>query len=112
MPARDARQLDNLRQWRNRPEKDLSLASPLAEVARDIKRRARSFGSLGAAWQQLTPPDLVERTSLVSLARGILTVRCDDAACKFELDRWLRSGGEVAVIKRAATTLNRVKLVL
>ncbi len=106
------RLLKRLREWRVAPERDLTLGAPLGEFANEIKRRRRSMGSLGAMWQQLAPPELVERTSLISLSRGVLTVRCDDSACKFEIDRWLRAGGEIELIKHAATRLNRVRLTL
>lgn len=107
-----ARQLDRLRSWRVPVARDLTLAGPLGDQARELKRQARTFGSLGAAWQELAPQGPGERASLVSLSRGVLTVRCEDAATRFELDRWLRAGGEIALIKRAAAKLTRVRLVL
>ncbi len=112
MSARAIRQIERLRGWRTSEARDLTLRDPLASAAKEFKRRARTFGSLGAAWVELAPAGVGERAALESLARGVLTVRCEDAATKFELDRWLRGGGEVALVRRAAAKVNRVKLVL
>jgi hypothetical protein len=112
MGARDVQRIERLRAWRASPVPDVSLRDPLASAAREFKRQARTFGSLGSAWTALAPEGVGDRAALVSLARGVLTVRCEDAATRFELDRWLRGGGETALISRASAKVNRVKLVL
>ena len=46
------------------------------------------------------------------VARGVLQVRCQDASTRYELDRWLRAGGEHALVRAAGARVIKVKLVL
>ncbi len=108
LPSAD---LEQLRTWRNLPERNLSLDTVFSSARKDLKKRARALGGIGAAWAALIPAQLLERATLVSLQRGILTVRCDDSATRFELDRFLRCGGELALIRKAPAGLTRVRLV-
>ena len=57
------------------------------------------------------PESIRERCTPLGVRAGVLSVRCDDASTGFELDRWLRSGGEIELIKAAPTMLTRVKRV-
>lgn len=109
-PRDDARLLARLRASRVAPARDLTLAAQMAAQAKDLRKRARSFGALGAAWLDVVPAALRERATLISFARGVLLVRADDDAARFELDRWLRTGGEVSLVKRCPTALLRVRL--
>ncbi len=92
--------LDQLRGWRNRPEPDLGLDKVLGAMQKDLRRRARTLGQASTAWVELVPPDVCRRTALVSLSRSVLTVRVEDAASREELARWLRGGGELALVRR------------
>lgn len=105
------RGLEQLRTWRNRPERDLTLAEPLAREVKLIRRLERSMGSIATAWQDLVPADVASRTALVGVSRGVLTVRVSDSAARYELDRWLRTGGETAIIRRCVNGLTRIRLV-
>jgi hypothetical protein len=60
----------------------------------------------------VVPETLRGRTALVGVSRGVLTVKVEDAGTKFELDRFLRSGGEAALVGRVPVGLRRVRLVL
>lgn len=107
----DLRLVERLRALRNHPAKELSLAPLIGDAADGYKRRMRNLGSLGAAWRDLAPPELVNTSELVGLARGVLTIRAADSAARFEIDRWLRGGGEIELVKRAAARLTRVRVV-
>lgn len=111
-PGPSAHDLERLRRSRIAPERDLTLRTPLGFLGQDLKKRARQTGGLGGAWAALVPPDLAAHTTLVSLSRGVLTIKCDDASAKFDLDRWLRTGGEIALVKCAPAGLTKVRLVL
>ncbi|CAN5757412.1 hypothetical protein BH11PLA1_BH11PLA1_21350 [soil metagenome] len=103
--------IQRLQQWRAGSQRDLAMTGLFTGAAKDIRRRGRAVGGLGAAWAELAPGHLVERTEVVGVSRGVLTIRVADTGSKFELDRWLRCGGETALIERAGAALLRVKLV-
>jgi hypothetical protein len=103
--------LEQLRQSRVRPARDLSIAATMGGIQKQLRQQARSVGGIGDAWVRLVPAGLLEQTSVVGVSRGVLTVRASTAAARFELDRWLKSGGEDALVKGATATLSRVKVV-
>lgn len=65
---------------------------------------------MGVAWEEVVPPQLAAKAEIVRLVRGVLSVRVTDSATRFELDRFLRSGGEAALVRRAAGAIRRVKV--
>lgn len=106
--------IDDLRRLRaNRAprERDLSIGRAVHEVEREVKKRAKATGGIGAAWESVVPAALAARSNPVSLARGVLTVRVADSAARFELDRFLRTGGEPALARAAGVAIRRIKLV-
>ncbi|MGD9689260.1 MAG: DciA family protein [Phycisphaerales bacterium] len=105
----DLQLVARLRALRTPPERDLSVAGPIARAASELKRRATNLGALGPAFDELVPPALRARAHLEGLRRGVLTVRCADSAARYELDRWLRGGGEISLIRRSGARLTRVR---
>ncbi len=101
-----------LQALRNVPSKDLALRAEFGALSKSIKRQARSVGGLGAALVQMLPPELAEHIEVVSMARGVLTVRAADASVKFQVDRWLRAGGEQELTLRGGVALVRVRLIM
>lgn len=103
--ALDRQQLERLRQWRLGPPRELSMQEPIAALARQVTRQAEHLGGLSAAWHDLCPSEVRERTQLVSFTRGVLHVRVSDAPTRFQVDRWVRDGGELSLIKRCPALL-------
>lgn len=91
-------------------------ASPIGQLMQragiELKALERRLGGTTDAWSAACPKDLVGRTSIVGLSRGVLTIRADDAAVRFEIDRWLRTGGDREFLKRCPTTVRKVKIVI
>lgn len=113
MSAQGAQQeLDRLRSFRNPRPRDLTIGGLVDAERQRAAKQARAVGGIAAAWHDVIPPALAEKTQILRLSRGVLTVRVRDAAAKYTLDRFLRSGGEASLIRRASTGVNRVKLVL
>jgi Dna[CI] antecedent DciA-like protein len=112
MTSRGEPSLKQLREFRNKPERDVSIGGALAEVARDAKKLQRAVGGIGSAWEEIAPARLAGRCRVVGISRGILTFRVADAAARFELDRFLRGGGEAALSRRAGVGIKRVKIVV
>ncbi|MFN0010541.1 MAG: DciA family protein [Phycisphaerales bacterium] len=106
-----SRQIDALRKHRVAAGvADLSLAAAMGSQAKELRSRARSLGAVGGAFARLVPRTVQERCVLVGMKAGVLTVRCDDDAARFELDRWLRTGGELELVKATPTTLAKVRI--
>lgn len=111
------RQIEVLRAHRGLPAPParaaagLPLAAAFGAQARALRALARSLGAAGSAFARLVPESIRERCTPLGVRAGVLSVRCDDASTGFELDRWLRSGGEIELIKAAPTMLTRVKRV-
>lgn len=110
MNGRGAQSLRSLRQFRNRTGPDVSIAPALKEVEREVAKKQRAVGGIGAAWEEVAPARLVGRCQVVGLSRGVLTIRAADAAARFELDRFLRAGGERELARRAGVGIKKTKL--
>lgn len=110
--ADELREIERRRGQRVWPERDLSLAEILGDEERKLRQRHRAVGCVAGLWNELTPAELVEKTELVGLTRGVLRVRVTDSAARFALDRWLRSGGEAELVRRAPVGVRKIKLVL
>jgi hypothetical protein len=82
------------------------------EAEKDLKKRARSLGGMADAWDAVVPRTLAARCRLQTFSRGVLTVRAADASARFELDRFLRAGGEAALARRGSAALKRLKIVI
>lgn len=109
-PTPQDSRLARLREWRNRRERDLSLTRVLEEEQRRLRRVHRAVGGAERAWIEAAPAELAARCEVVRLARGVLTVRVADDSTRFALDRWLRSGGLLALTRATPATLTRVRL--
>ncbi len=83
-----------------------------AQAARDATRDRRRLGNAGDAWAAACPSDLIDRTAIVGLARGVLTVSTPDSATRFELDRALRAGAERALIGLCSAPVRKVRVVV
>jgi hypothetical protein len=100
-----------LRGFRNRPERDLSIAAAVHDAERDARKKHKALGGVGAVWAQVVPAGLAARAHVVSLARGVLTIRAADGVTRFELDRFLRAGGEARLARAAAVAIKRTRIV-
>jgi hypothetical protein len=102
--------LARLRQFRNRPDPDCALNTPLTALCRQIERQHRAAGGIGDAWGAVVPPHLARHAEIISFSRGTLTVRAADASTRFQIDRFLRTGGQNELARRAGTAIRRIKL--
>src|SRR5688572_27737500 len=101
MAMRGEPSLKRLRGFRNKAERDVSIGGALAEVEREVKKLQRAVGGIGSAWEEIAPARLAGRCRVVGITRGVLTIRAADAAARFELDRFMRGGGEAELSRRA-----------
>ncbi|MBN2209915.1 MAG: DUF721 domain-containing protein [Sedimentisphaerales bacterium] len=61
-------------------------------IHKSVLPQQERFSSLGAAWAELLPAELLDHTNFANLRRGKLTVQVDSAAHLFELKLILAEG--------------------
>jgi hypothetical protein len=112
VPLDPARRLDRLRESRVRPDRAVALGALVREASDEFRRAARRAGGAGAAWAEACPAALAARTAVDGVSRGVLTIHADDAPTRFEVDRWLRAGGEREVVRRCPATVRKIRVVI
>jgi hypothetical protein len=101
------RQLAAAREFSGRP-----IGVSMSNAARHLARDAKRLGSAGEAWMTICPSHLLEKTAILGLTRGELRIAVADSAAMYELDRFLRCGGEATLARASSAPINRVRLVL
>ena len=92
--------LNRLREWRNRPDKDVSLEFLEEQFKREVEKPYKQLHAMAVIWDELVPEAMAEHVWLESLSRGVLRVAVDSSAALYELDRLLREGLEQELIRR------------
>ncbi len=106
-----SQQLERIREQRVRSGPDQSAKALFDATARQYAKLERSLSGAAGAWAEQCPPELLERTSVHKCERGVLEIGVRDSATRYEVDRFLRSGGQRAVIRACPTSIRRIKLV-
>ncbi|MHC4993590.1 MAG: DciA family protein [Planctomycetota bacterium] len=109
---RQAEHLENLRQWRNRKPRDLTLGYLKKYVARKYTRPLSQMGPFAELWQEALPPRLHRRTALVALHNGVLTIHVADSPTLYQIDRLMRSGLERQLKSQSKAAITCIKLKL
>lgn len=109
-PQAAALRLQRLREARQRRAPDDALAPAFQRAAKDLRRLQRGLAGVAEAWEAICPPDLLGRTAIRSIRRGVLTIGVADATACYELDRLLKGGGERELIRRCPMGVRKVRL--
>ena len=107
-----ATQIEQLRKYRQRRDRDLSIAPLIGAMDDDARRTQRRLGALIDLWSQLVPGELEKHSRVVGVRGGVVQVQCDSSSTKYELDRLLRQGLEQELRKRYPSTLTKIRLSL
>lgn len=113
MPTKDPGDayLDRLRGWRNRKDFDHSLSFIKPQFKREIEKPYKQLLAMAQLWPQLVPAELLARTKLETISRGVLKVIVDSSGALYELDRLLREGLEQKLItQNKGPAFRRVQL--
>ncbi len=105
---------DQLKRRQDRIEarsRRVEVSGLFASTQRDLKRTEKRIAGSSALWERVCPPELIERTCIVGLQRGTLTIGVRDHSTRYVLDRMLRSGLEAELIRRSAVSISSIKLV-
>ncbi len=105
-----AAQIEQLRKYRQRRERDLSIAPLIGAMGDDARRTQRRLGALIDLWSQLVPGELEKHSRVVGVRGGVVQVQCDSSSTKYELDRLLRQGLEQELRRRYPSTLTKIRL--
>ena len=108
--ADSLRDLQRLRELRQRPQRDLSITSLIESQKRSARKAQQQIGELAELWTELLPESLHARTTLLGMRGGVLQVAADSSSVAFELDRRLREGLLHSLRNRYSNTLTRVKV--
>lgn len=103
------RQLELLRGYRTRRERDVSISMMVGDIAIHAERTRRRMGELIELWERLVPAELASRTSLSGLRGGVLHVIVESSSANYELDRLLREGLTQELRRNFRGTLMRIK---
>ncbi len=76
----------------------------------EVRKLRRQFATIADAWMTIVPEALAAQTRLESVSRGILNVKVPNAAIRFELDRFLRSGGEAKLLASFPLAIRRIRI--
>jgi hypothetical protein len=105
-------QLGAIRRARMRSGPTLELRRMFLSRAPEIRRLKKQLALVAEAWERVIPAELVVRTRLEGISRGILRVCVSDSAAAFELDRVLRSGAEAMMLSQTPVSLRSVRVVV
>ena len=110
-PRDPGERLERVRRSRVRPERDETLGFLVPAFQREVAKPHKQLAALTEVWAELVPVEVADRTRLDGLSRGVLAVAVDSSATLDTLDRLLRGGLKVAIIKaHAGPAIRRIKL--
>lgn len=105
-------QIDLLRKFRARPERDNSITELVQTFEDRANQAQRKAGSFVDVWSQIVPTHLETQSRVTGMRGGVAHVVCQSSAAKFELDRALRQGLEQELRMAYSSTLIKVKVTL
>lgn len=108
-----AQLLETLRSSRVRKATPPTIGPVVESIRKGLAARADASAGLDEAWSRLAPAELREAAMVGGLSPGgVLTIRAQGAAARFEIEVWLRSGGLDALRQACTRSLRRVKVVV
>lgn len=106
-------QIEQLRKFRVRPPRDASIGADVSALHAQFARQQKRGGGFEALWAEIVPPEIAASTRVDRYTRtGVLVVRVQDSAARFQTTKWLAGGGLEALRAKAPATLKLVQLKL
>ena len=88
----EERKLEQLREWRGRRERDLTMQKTLANLKRTLKRSNTQLLQIAEVWKEEVPEFIYEQTHPISLKNGVLEVAVNGSAMSYQLQQLIRGG--------------------
>lgn len=102
--------LDRLRQLRVRPDRARGLGADMEMQLKTLRKVSRTESALIAAWNTAAPDSLASRCTPKGVKAGRLEMLVPDSSARYELDRWLRSGGQQELSALAKVPIRGVRV--
>lgn len=102
--------LGRLRAGRVKPDWATVMGGEVEKVRKELDKRVRGTTQLTEAWRELAPPELVDHAWPTGIARGTLKIAVEGAAFRYTLERWLKGGGQQALLSRCSASVRRVRV--
>ena len=103
-------EIENLREWRSRKGRDLSIIGAVEGIQTSARQSHRKLGELIDLWNELLPDDLARASRLRGIRGGLLQVEVESSAKLYDIDRRFREGRLQELRSRYHGTLVRGKL--
>ncbi len=105
-----AARLEQLRNWRARPDREVAIGSLIDAKLADAQRTRKRLGSFVELWETVLPDELAAHTRVTGIRGGVVQVAVDSSATAYELDRRLREGLEEQMRRAYGKTFVRVRI--
>tara|TARA_B100001750_G_C15403217_1_gene543721 strand:- start:265 stop:660 length:396 start_codon:yes stop_codon:yes gene_type:complete len=106
------RQLKNLRKWRGRKDRDISIASSIIELERNLKKSNRQLSQIADIWKSEVPCHIYENTHPISLQKGVLEIAVNGSSIAYQLQRLIRNGLLDSLQTKVTKPLRKIKVTL
>ena len=105
-----AGRLEQLRNWRARPDRVVAIGPLIDAKLADAQRTRKRLGSFVELWETVLPDELAAHTRVTGIRGGVVRVSVDTSATAYELDRRLREGLEEQMRRAYGKTFVRVRI--
>jgi predicted nucleic acid-binding Zn ribbon protein len=102
--------IEQLRKWRSKRKKDLSIDSSMNLFCRSLKKTNKQLVQIQEAWTELVPQRLHNVAVPFSFRGGILEVAVDGSPTAFQMNRLIRSGLLRQLQTRCCGTLRQIRV--
>ena len=103
-------QLNQVRKWRARRDKDTSIGATIHELRRSLKKSNKHLTQLIEAWDELVPAHIHQCANPTSFQGGILEVYADGSPTAYQLNRLIRAGLLRELQQRCSGTLKEIRV--
>ena len=84
--------LEQIRSWRERNFRDLSIEPTIIELRKSLKKTNKQLSQILEVWDVEVPEQIRLRAIPTSLRRGTLEVTIDDSSTSYQLNQLIRAG--------------------
>lgn len=102
--------LEQLRKWRARRDRDISIGTSILAMRRILKKSNKQLSQLLDAWDEFVPAEIRQHAHPISLRGGVLEVAADSAPTAYQLNRLIRTRLLRELQRNCSGTLNRIRV--
>ena len=110
MMANKVAQLEQLRKWRARKDRDISVSATIQELRRNLKKSNKQLTQIIEAWDELVPSHIHKSANPISFQGGVLEVYADGSPTVYQLNRLIRASLLRELQQRCSGTLKQIRV--